>query len=102
MSYWRTNGNAGWSEEAGDAVYHVTNGSKSLNAGDHDELKQVLREAQAGLYEALFEAEKDLVAAQINARRALEHDSRWEGVAEAIQPSIDNARAARARARDEN
>ena len=53
------------------------------------------------LYAALEEAEKDLVAAQVNARMATKHDSKWEGVAEAIQSSIDRSRAARARARGE-
>ncbi|MBT2773806.1 hypothetical protein J7J47_16410 [Halomonas sp. ISL-60] len=42
MSDWRTTGNAGWSDETGDAVYHVTKGSKSLNAGDHMELERLL------------------------------------------------------------
>lgn len=54
------------------------------------------------LYEALVEAEKDLVAAQVNARRAAAHDPAWAGVSEAIQPSVDRARAARARARGES
>lgn len=42
MSDWRNTGNAGWSEETGDAVYHVTKGSKSLNAADHLELERLL------------------------------------------------------------
>lgn len=54
------------------------------------------------LYEALEEAEKDLVAAQVNARRAAAHDPAWSGVSEAIQPSIDRARAARAKARGDS
>lgn len=100
MSEWKSI-KGGWDEETGLAVYHVTKGSKELNRHDHDELEQMLRESQAGLYEALLEAEKDLVAAQVNARRAAENDPRWTGVAEAIQPSIDRSRAARLKARDE-
>lgn len=57
--------------------------------------------AARDLYEALEEAEKDLVAAQVNARMAAKHDPKWAGVAEAIQPSIDRSRAVRAKARGE-
>ena len=42
MSDWRTTGRAGWDEETGYAVYHVTKGSKSLNIGDHMELERLL------------------------------------------------------------
>lgn len=45
MSDWRSTGRAGWDEETGDAVYHVTKGSKSLNKGDHDELEALLANA---------------------------------------------------------
>ena len=46
MSNWRTTGRAGWDEETGEAIYHVTKGSKSLNAGDHRELEALLRDTQ--------------------------------------------------------
>ncbi len=46
MSQWRVTGQAGWDESSGDAVYHVTKGSKSLNKGDHDELEALLRDTQ--------------------------------------------------------
>ncbi|XUO88466.1 hypothetical protein RVM26_05030 [Halomonas sp. KM072] len=42
MSDWRVTGRAGWDEETGDAIYHVTKGSKSLNAADHLELEALL------------------------------------------------------------
>jgi organic radical activating enzyme len=59
------------------------------------------RNAGVELFDALVEAQKDLVAAQVNARRAAKHDPKWEGVAEAIQPSIDKSRTALAKARGE-
>lgn len=46
------------------------------------------------LLEALQEAVKDLVAYQVNARHAAKTNDRWEGCAEAVQPSIDKAREA--------
>lgn len=74
-----------------------------LNGGgiswEEAEANAHLMRSAKDLYEALEEAEKDLVAAQVNARRAAKHDTNWNGVAEAIQPSIDKSRAARAKAR---
>lgn len=46
MSEWRTTGKAGWDENTGEAIYYVTKGSTSLNAGDHNELEQLLTDAQ--------------------------------------------------------
>lgn len=46
------------------------------------------------LLDALQEMVKDLVAYQINARNAAKINNRWEGVAEAVQPSINKARDA--------
>lgn len=46
MSQWRVTGQAGWDESSGDAVYHVTKGSKSLNKSDHDELERLLAAIQ--------------------------------------------------------
>lgn len=46
MSEWRTTGRAGWDEETGEAICYVTKGSTSLNAGDHNELEQLLKDAQ--------------------------------------------------------
>ena len=45
MNNWKVTGQAGWDESSGDAVYHVTKGSKSLNKGDHDELEALLANA---------------------------------------------------------
>lgn len=50
--------------------------------------------ASPELLEALQETVKDLVAYQINARHAAKINDRWEGCAEAVQPSIDRAREA--------
>lgn len=50
--------------------------------------------ASPELLEALEEAVKDLLAYQINARHAAKINARWEGCAEAVQPSIDKAREA--------
>lgn len=44
--------------------------------------------------ELLRDAEGHLVVTQMNARSATRYDDRWEGVAEAIQPTIDAIRAA--------
>lgn len=38
MSKWKITGQAGWDEKTGNAVYHVTKESKSLNVADHTEL----------------------------------------------------------------
>ncbi|MDU5828531.1 MAG: hypothetical protein E6Z60_16650 [Mixta calida] len=50
------------------------------------------------LLEALQETVKDLVAYQVNALHAAKSNNRWEGCAEAVQPSIDAAHAAIAKA----
>lgn len=50
-----------------------------------------LERAAPALYRALMEARKDLVAYQHNARSAALTDSRWENVADIIQPTIDAA-----------
>ena len=50
------------------------------------------------LLEALQETVKDLVAYQVNARHAAKINNRWEGCADAVQPSIDAARSAIAKA----
>ena len=50
------------------------------------------------LLEALQETVKDLVAYQVNALHAAKTNNRWEGCAEAVQPSIDAANAAIAKA----
>ena len=44
------------------------------------------------LLDALQETVNDLVAYQVNARNAAKINNRWEGVADAVQPSIDRAR----------
>lgn len=53
------------------------------------------------LYEALDQLLTDMLIAQGNMRDAAKHDPRWEGCAEAIQPRVDAARAALAKARGE-
>ena len=55
--------------------------------------------AAPDLYSALDEAVKDLVGYQWNVRTALKSDSRWAGVSELIQQTIDQSRAALAKAR---
>ena len=47
MGKWRVTDKAGWDERTGKAVYTVTKDSTSLNAGDQNELKALLDEAQA-------------------------------------------------------
>lgn len=47
---------------------------------------------------ALKEADGQLVAYQVNARTAFRTDPKWEGCAEAVQPTIDKIRAAIAKA----
>lgn len=53
------------------------------------------------LYEALDQLLTDMLIAHGNMRDAAKHDPRWEGCAEAIQPRVDAARAALAKARGE-
>lgn len=53
-----------------------------------------LRDELAAAREALGECIKDLVAYQVNARKAAKNDPRWEGCAEVVQPTINTARAA--------
>lgn len=67
--------------------------------GDELEANARLMAAAPELLKALEEAVKDLVAAQFNARSAARTDKAWAGVSEAIQPSVDKARAALAKAR---
>ncbi|WP_315136428.1 hypothetical protein [Achromobacter marplatensis] len=51
------------------------------------------------LYHALDDLFTDMIIAQGNMRDAAKRDTRWEGCAEEIQPRIDAARAALAKAR---
>lgn len=53
------------------------------------------------LYAALLELRADMCIAQDNMRDAAKHDPRWCGCAEAIQPRVDAADAALAKARGE-
>jgi len=46
------------------------------------------------LLEACKESLKDLIIYQANARDACKTDKRWEGVAEAVQPTVDKIRGA--------
>jgi len=50
------------------------------------------------LYDALRELLTDMVIAQGNMRKAAKRDPAWEGCAEVIQPRVDAARAAIAKA----
>ena len=50
------------------------------------------------LYDALRELLTDMVIAQGNMRKAAKRDPAWEGCAEIIQPRVDAARAAIAKA----
>lgn len=81
------------------AVFTVTKGSKRLDHREQEELEALLADGQEGLYEALAEAELELMMARLNALKAVKSDQRWEGIAEAIQISIDKSAAARAKAR---
>lgn len=54
------------------------------------------------LLEALQEMLKDAVVTQRNMLNASKHDDSWKGCAEAIQPRIDKARAAIAKALGES
>ena len=65
---------------------------------EHDAL---LISAAPDMYRALDEAVKDLVAYQTNARIAAVFDADWLGVSELVQPSVDMARSALAKARGE-
>ena len=69
--------------------------------GIRNEYDASLIAAAPKMYEALDEAVKDLVAYQFNARMAAKSDSAWVGVSEILQPSVDMARSALAKARGE-
>jgi len=58
----------------------------------------VLIAAAPELYDALRELLTDMVIAQGNMRKAAKRDPAWEGCAEIIQPRVDAARAAIAKA----
>ncbi|CAB3717198.1 hypothetical protein CEY09_31635 [Achromobacter marplatensis] len=51
------------------------------------------------IFKALDDLFTDMLIAQGNMRDAAKHDHRWEGCAEEIQPRIDAARAALAKAK---
>ena len=57
MSEWRVTDKAGWDERTGKAVYTVTKDSPSLNAGDQDELKELL----AQVWQPIETAPKDVL-----------------------------------------
>ena len=57
-----------------------------------------LKAQNADLLAALEELLVDMKIAQRNMRHAATKDARWEGCAEAVQPRVDAARAAIARA----
>lgn len=61
MSLWKVTGQAGWCEETGKAVYHVTKGSTSLSRGDHDELEAIFNRHKEAV-ELLGKAAKQLDA----------------------------------------
>ena len=69
--------------------------------GIRNESDASLIAAAPKMYAALDEAVKDLVAYQFNARMAAKSDSAWVGVSEILQPSVDMARSALAKARGE-
>jgi len=68
-------------------------------ADDEDFANARLIAAAPDLYHALDDLFTDMIIAQGNMRDAAKRDKRWEGCAEEIQPRIDAARAALAKAR---
>ena len=64
----------------------------------HGEANARLIAAAPELYDALRELLTDMVIAQGNMRKAAKRDPAWEGCAEIIQPRVDAARAAIAKA----
>lgn len=74
--------------------FSVAKVMKYQNDGAAQKANFNLISAAPELLEALQETVKDLVACQINARHAAKINYRWEGCAEAVQPSIDRAREA--------
>lgn len=68
-------------------------------ADEEDFANAHLIAAAPELYQALDDLLTDIIIAQGNMRDAAKRDNRWEGCAEEIQPRIDAARAAIAKAR---
>lgn len=66
---------------------------------ERQEADAALIAAAPDLYHALDDLFTDMVIAQGNMRDAAKRDNRWEGCAGEIQPRIDAARAALAKAR---
>ena len=87
----------------GDACFDL-NGEQRANARliaeagtVYHETRKTPREMQEQIEqmrEALQELLADVVISQNNMRDAAKYNSRWEGCAEAIQPRVDQARAA--------
>ena len=66
---------------------------------ERQEADAALIAAAPDIFKALDDLFTDMLIAQGNMRDAAKHDHRWEGCAEEIQPRIDAARAALAKAR---
>ena len=88
--------NIGVYTEGGDEVAHIA--VKSAFAAPRRDADARLIAAAPELYDALRELLTDMVIAQGNMRKAAKRDPAWEGCAEIIQPRIDAARAAIAKA----
>ena len=69
-----------------------------IDEDDETEANARLIAAAPELYDALRELLTDMVIAQGNMRKAAKRDPAWEGCVEIIQPRIDAARAAIAKA----
>ena len=87
-----------FSSEAKVLVASLRRSALSENIDEAARANARLIAAAPELYDALRELLTDMVIAQGNMRKAAKRDPAWEGCAEIIQPRVDAARAAIAKA----